>query len=150
MDFKFVSLLLMLSETVCFAFTIKLLISVYETRNELNCWLVWDALAMQPTTKMIHGFVFVPIAVTRFERWTLVIACWQRRNHFTLLNNRHKESSLVQKSCYSWQRHITNTQVCIAWVRIQSIQPTIVLRTQTMWMAHWCCGSCLCMLQLPK
>jgi hypothetical protein len=40
---------------------------------------------------------------TRFQRWTLVIARWQRRNHFTLLNNnRHK---------YSWQRHVAHTSL---------------------------------------
>jgi hypothetical protein len=54
----------------------------HETSLIAGWW--WDAFAMQPT-KMIHGFCFVPIAVARFERWTLVIACWQRRNHFTLV-----------------------------------------------------------------
>jgi hypothetical protein len=53
-DFKFVSLGLMLSETVCFAFTIKLFLCKRGKKTSFIAgW--WDAFAMQPT-KMIHGF----------------------------------------------------------------------------------------------
>jgi hypothetical protein len=39
-DDKFVNLLMLSEETVCFAFTIKLVLFVRATRNELICWRV--------------------------------------------------------------------------------------------------------------